>query len=78
LHSKYPCPIRGKKTGKSSQFRGVHRVVRSGKYIYWQAGLHRNGRLYSIGTFKDELDAARAYDVKARELDGPAAILNFP
>jgi hypothetical protein len=35
-------------------------------------------RSVSVGTFKDEIEAAKAYDLKAKELCGAQAKLNFP
>ena len=59
----------------TSQFKGV----------YWDkcrnlfaARLKHKGKRYFIGRFKNEIDAAKAYDKKARELFGEFAYLNFP
>ena len=43
-----------------------------------QARIKQNGTDLVIGDFEDELEAARAYDAKARELHGDRAFLNFP
>ncbi len=60
---------------KSSRFKGVHLYKRTGK---WRAGIRHCGRDIHIGTFDDEIEAAKAYDRKARELFGEYAYLNFP
>jgi len=44
----------------------------------WRASIGYNGRNHHLGLFADEVDAARAYDAKARELFGDIARLNFP
>ena len=40
--------------------------------------LQHEGRIYSLGTYRDAESAARAYDAKARELGFPPERLNFP
>lgn len=60
--------------GSSSAFKGVswdkalHR---------WQARIRPFGRLTNIGLFDSELEAAKAYDAKAKEFYGEFARLNF-
>jgi len=44
----------------------------------WHAGIYHNGKRISLKYHKTKEEAARAYDAKAREVFGPAAILNFP
>lgn len=66
---------KGKRQGASSRFRGVHYAKNWGKWcaLIWFKGTH----VY-IGSFTDEVAAARAYDRKAVELLGESARLNFP
>ena len=52
-----------------------HLGVRKKRKRY-QALITRNKVTYSLGTFDNEDDAARAYNAKALELDGSNAKLN--
>jgi hypothetical protein len=61
--------------GCSSEYKGVHWHRVAGK---WRARIRKNRVWYELGFFDDERLAARAYDVKARELFGVFACLNFP
>jgi hypothetical protein len=47
-------------------------------YGYWTAVIGSNGKDFRLGLFKDEIEAAKAYDAKAKELHGEFARLNFP
>ncbi len=63
------------KKKKSSQFKGVC----FNKYLNkWQANIMYKWRPYHLGVFINEIDAAMAYDNKAREFFGKFANLNFP
>ena len=56
---------------KTSRFVGVHRTASN----MWKAQFSGS----SLGTFENEEDAARAYDVRARRVKGPAwESCNFP
>jgi hypothetical protein len=55
---------------------GYKGVCYNGKYII--ARVSANGKSYHLGIFPDKVSAAKAYDIKARELFGEFARLNFP
>jgi hypothetical protein len=61
--------------GSVSKFKGVafHR-----RHKCWIAKIAHQARAYHLGYFNSEVEAARAYDQKARELFGEFARLNFP
>jgi hypothetical protein len=44
----------------------------------WRVGIFHQGKKVGLGRFDDEVEAAEAYDAKARELKGDGAKLNFP
>ena len=60
---------------KTSRYKGVHFHKKLKKF---QSAIHHNKKLYHLGSFKNEIDAAKAYDKKAKELHGQFAFLNFP
>lgn len=64
---------RKKQSGGSSRFKGVHWHKRDKT---WRAAISRDGNTVHIGTFDDELDAARAYNVAATEHFKEFALLN--
>lgn len=62
---------------KTSQYIGVSRVAWSKSRPYAvQAKV--DGRVFYIGRFSEEVEAARCYDKYASERFGPLAVLNFP
>lgn len=72
-HSQNTANRRDDRSGRSSKYRGVTRHRRSGK---WQAQCkHANVNAY-LGLFATEVDAARAYNAKARAVWGRFAHLN--
>jgi hypothetical protein len=63
------------KTKTSSRFIGVHFRKKSGK---WCATIRINREKTWLGSYDNEIDAARAYDEAARKQFGEFARLNFP
>ena len=64
---------RRKQSNNTSGFKGVHKFRNK-----WMASIGHNRHTEYIGVFHDPVDAARAYDKRARELFGDYAHLNFP
>lgn len=58
---------------KSSSYKGVSWYKR---YKKWQAQIKFKGKSIYIGIFDTEIEAAKAYDNKAKELFGEFAKLN--
>lgn len=59
---------------KFSKFRGVHKHADPRKPF--RVAIRYNGKRYFIGTFADELEAAKAYNEIALRLFGSRAVLN--
>jgi hypothetical protein len=64
-----------KRKGASSKYKGVAWKEDRKK---WRARIHFNGKLIFLGYFKDEIQAAKAYDIAAKKYYGRFACLNFP
>lgn len=67
--------------GSSSQYLGVYKDIRKYGdkiYTYWTAKVKQHGKVLYKTTFKDEVEAAKAYDKAAKEIHGEFARLNFP
>lgn len=64
-----------KRAINKSGYKGVvfHKAARQ-----WVAAISAGDKTYHLGLFRTALDAAHAYDFKARELFGDFARLNFP
>jgi len=58
----------------SSKYKGVcwHKT-----YKKWYSSIGKTGKRFYLGRFDNEIDAALAYDKKAKELFGEFAYLNF-
>lgn len=54
-------------------FRGISKSKGS-----WRASISLKGKIINLGSFKTKEEAAKAYDLKAKELHGEFAVLNFP
>lgn len=63
----------GKTAGATSRYKGVSRHVDA-----WRAVIVVDGALTWLGRFRDEAEAALAYDAAARQYFGEFAALNFP
>jgi hypothetical protein len=57
---------------------GYWGVTANGAGNRFSVSLYHDGRKYAFGWYKDVVEAARAYDAKARELGLPPQRLNFP
>lgn len=64
-----------KRKNTSSTYKGVSFNNQTSK---WQAYIQIKGRKIHIGYFIPEIEAALAYDARAKELFGDWAYLNFP
>ena len=62
-----------KRKQTTSKFKGARKVGEK-----WLGVILHKNESYHLGTFSTELEAARAYDRKAKELFGEFAALNFP
>lgn len=60
---------------RSSRFKGVHWNKKDRRWVAQIA--NREGKTLHLGHFKSEEDAARIYDLAAREYHGEFAFLNF-
>jgi hypothetical protein len=60
---------------KTSRYKGVHWRKRGKK---WAAAIRCDNKTHHLGYFKDEIEAARAYDKAATTFHGEFASLNFP
>jgi hypothetical protein len=63
------------RSGGTSKYKGVHWEKARNKF---RARITYNRKGIHLGMFDSEIDAAKAYDKKARELFGQFAYLNFP
>lgn len=57
---------------KTSRFKGVHK----NEYGRWVAQIHINGKTRHVGVYDTEIEAAKAYNEKAKEVFGEDAYLN--
>lgn len=66
---------RKRRDAKTSKYKGVSKEKHTKK---WKAQIGIDGRVVYIGLFTNEIDAAKAYDSRARQEFGEFARLNFP
>ena len=64
---------RKKKDKTKNNYIGIH-MRRNGKF---SVRIKNNKKYLNLGTFESEIDAAKAYDKKAKEIHGPHAKVNF-
>jgi hypothetical protein len=69
------CRNVAKKSNTSSKYKGVSYHKSKKK---WIASIRKDFILIHLGYFELEVDAAKAYDAKAKEIDKEFAVLNFP
>jgi hypothetical protein len=74
-HSQNACNRPKISSKTSSRYIGVYFEKRTGR---WTSKIRVNGKRLWLGRFKDELDAALAYDKAARQYHKEFARLNFP
>jgi hypothetical protein len=64
----------------TSKYRGVHltkTTVNGRLYNYWRACIYNNGERFDLGSFKTEVEAAEAVNMKSREMHGEFANINI-
>jgi hypothetical protein len=73
-HSQNVCHRRKLNKSSSSRYKGIYFNKQIRK---WRAQIHVNRKFKQIGYFKDEIEAAKAYDRAAKKYHGEFASLNF-
>ncbi len=74
-HSQNACNRPKTKSKTSSRFIGIYHDKRRGT---WVARIYANGKKLFLGSFDNEIAAARAYDAAAKKYHGEFSRLNFP
>jgi hypothetical protein len=77
-HHAVNCANRKISSNNTSGFKGVTKPSVASRSHGWRARIIKNGKEYSLGIFKNPIDAAKAYDAAAIEHFGEFARLNFP
>ena len=75
---KQNCRNRRRRTDNTSTFKGVSWNKQVSKVGAWRAQIWVNGTNKLIGHFSDPIEAAKAYDARARKEFGEFALTNFP
>ncbi|WP_433963645.1 hypothetical protein [Tunturiibacter gelidiferens] len=75
---KQNCRNRRRRTDNVSTFKGVSWNKGASKSGRWRAQIWVNGTNKLIGHFDDPIEAAKAYDRRARQEQGEFAYTNFP
>jgi len=75
-NSRKPLTFNGKKL--TCEYKGVVKRTRKNGDIVYEPRLTFEGKYMHLGSYKDKVQAAIAYDIKALELWGDFALLNFP
>ena len=73
-HAQNRCNRKKYSKPATSKYKGVYRPTNSKR---WAATVCSNGKHKYLGQFDDEVEAAKAYDTAAKELQGEFASLNF-
>lgn len=60
----------------NSGYRGVYLMTDKNRNKKFRASISNNGNRENIGIFEDPIDAAKAYDKRAKEIYGNRAVLN--
>lgn len=76
-HSENNFNKRKSKNG-TSQYKGVSYFKQGNRSKRWAANIKKENKIFRLGYFKTELDAAHAYDCACRILHGEFAHPNFP
>jgi hypothetical protein len=63
------------KPKNGNKYKGTYYDKRRG---HWVAQIHKGEDYYYLGSYATQEEAARAFDRKAYELNGPYAYINFP
>ena len=74
-YSQNMCNVRKRSGAKHSKYKGINWRKRTRK---WEVRVMFEKKRMHIGYFRDEIDAARAYDQAARKYHGEFASPNFP
>jgi len=70
------CYNRNSDPFSSSEYKGVTKRIKK-KYISWDARIRIGERIIHLGSFRDELEAAKAYNDAAIKYFGEFALVNL-